>query len=290
MRMHDLLRSAAATAASLAFAACAADGPLPDPRSDAAGVGDAGHPGSGVTLTGAEAEAIGRKIWQNECGGTVSGLTSWNAGEGFASLGIGHFIWYPAGVEGPFEESFPKLIGYLQARRVAVLGWLATAPDCPWPDRAAFDRDADSPRMAELRRFLADTVSEQTGFIVARLEAALPLMLEAAPAADRERVKANFYAVAGSSNGVYALIDYVNFKGEGVKPTERYQGQGWGLLQVLQEMRGAPQGPAAAAEFSAAAKRVLSRRVANSPPARGEERWLEGWHNRCDTYARPFGG
>ena len=29
------------------------------------------------------------------------------------------------------------------------------------------------------------------------------------------------------------MIDYVNFKGDGLKPTERYKGEGWGLLQVL---------------------------------------------------------
>ena len=32
------------------------------------------------------------------------------------------------------------------------------------------------------------------------------------------------------------LIDYVNFKGEGVLETERYRGRGWGLLQVLEGM------------------------------------------------------
>ena len=48
-------------------------------------------------LGGAELDRIGKRIWQNECGGTADGLTSWNAGENFASLGIGHFIWYPKG-------------------------------------------------------------------------------------------------------------------------------------------------------------------------------------------------
>ena len=47
-------------------------------------------------------------------------------------------------------------------------------------------------------------------------------------------------------------------------------------------------GAPAAAEFAAAAKRMLSRRIANSPPERGEKRWETGWHNRCDTYARPL--
>jgi hypothetical protein len=37
-------------------------------------------------------------------------------------------------------------------------------------------------------------------------------------------------------------------------------------------------------QFAEAAKRVLARRVANSPPARGENRWLAGWHNRCEAY------
>src|SRR6188472_4367642 len=69
-----------------------------------------------VTLSDAEAGRIGRKIWQNECGGTIAGLTSWNAGENFASLGIGHFIWYPKGQRGPFDESFPKAVNFISGR------------------------------------------------------------------------------------------------------------------------------------------------------------------------------
>jgi hypothetical protein len=46
-------------------------------------------------LTQEQAQTIGRQIWKNECGGTQEGLTSWNKGEEFPSLGIGHFIWYP---------------------------------------------------------------------------------------------------------------------------------------------------------------------------------------------------
>jgi hypothetical protein len=26
--------------------------------------------------------------------------------------------------------------------------------------------------------------------------------------------------------------------------------------------------------------------VANAPPERKEQRWLAGWHNRCDGYKR----
>ncbi len=53
-------------------------------------------------------------------------------------------------------------------------------------------------------------------------------------------------------------------------------------------MRTVPAGQPAAAEFAAAAKRCLDRRIANSPQARGEARWRQGWHHRCDTYARPL--
>ena len=54
-----------------------------------------------ISLSHQEAMRVGRKIWQNECDGSVAGLTSWNAGENFASLGIGHFICYPPGARGP---------------------------------------------------------------------------------------------------------------------------------------------------------------------------------------------
>src|SRR5688572_23162796 len=65
-------------------------------------------------LSDAELDKVGRKVWQNESGGKRDGLTAWNVGENFPSLGIGHFIWYPKGVNGPFEESFPKLIEFFQ--------------------------------------------------------------------------------------------------------------------------------------------------------------------------------
>ena len=241
---------------------------------------------SRIQVSQAQAAKIGRKIWVSECAGTVEGLTSWNKGESFGSFGIGHFIWYPAGQNGPFEESFPPLLRFLANKGVAIPGWLQTTPDCPWPNRAAFERDLGGSRVADLRTMLKNSVPQQTEFIVARLEAALPKML--AKTQNKDLVRGRFYAVAESSNGIYALIDYVNFKGEGVKATESYKGQGWGLLQVLENMQGQPRGAAAAKEFSASATRTLKRRVANSPPARNESRWLPGWTNRTTGYAKPF--
>ena len=241
----------------------------------------------GSSLAPAQREAIGRKIWQNEAAGTIEGLTAWNAGEEFPSLGIGHFIWYPAGFQGRFEESWPSFIAFAR-QRGAQPPAVALQRHSPWTSRAQFQASFQGAEMVGLRRWLASNVGLQTDFIIARSRAALPKILAAAPADDRARIAANYQKVASTPQGTYALIDYVNFKGDGTQPSERYQGHGWGLLQVLQEMREVPGGPAAAGEFAASARRVLDRRIAHSPPARGEARWRAGWHNRVATYGRPL--
>lgn len=235
-----------------------------------------------ITLSPEEASRIGKKVWQNECNGTISGLTSWNAGENFASLGIGHFIWYPRDQRGPFEESFPKFIDFIP--RAGVPAWLQGAAPCPWNSRAEFQRAQDSARMQELRQFLARTVNLQAQFLAHRLQEALPKMLAETAPANRANVQQQFERVAGSARGRYALVDYVNFKGEGILPSERYRGQGWGLLQVLEEMRSDPSD--ASDEFARAAKTVLTRRVNNAPRERHESRWLSGWLKRITSYSR----
>ena len=262
---------------TLVAVACGTASPLAAAPAASAAAGD--H------LSPAQKAAIGRKIWQNECAGTIDGLTTWNAGEEFPSLGIGHFIWYPAGFHGPFFETWPSFVAFARAHR-ANPPEVALLPACPWRTKAAFQAEFRGPRLSGLRQWLAATVPLQTDFILERSRAALPVILAAAPAGDRARVAANYHKVAATSQGTYALVDYVNFKGDGTKSSERYQGQGWGLLQVLQGMREVPAGAAAATEFVASAKRALDRRIDNSPPARGEARWREGWHNRCDTYKR----
>lgn len=273
------------------FAACApadklAQAPPVGPKIDEAV--ERAYPPSGVSLTGAQRRAVGMKIWQNESGGKLEGLTHWNEGEEFPSLGIGHFIWYPRGFNGRWTETFPEFIAFARSRGVANVPAVALQADCPWPSRAAFYQQFEGVELAGLRNWLASTVDLQTDFIMAKSRAALPNILAAAAPAERARIKANYEKVSTTANGTYALIDYVNFKGDGTNPRERYQGEGWGLLWVLKEMREVPAGQAAAREFAAAAKRRLDLRVRNSPPERGEKRWTAGWHNRCDTYARPL--
>jgi len=238
-----------------------------------------------LALSQTEALRIGRKIWQNECNGTIAGLTSWNSGEKFASLGIGHFIWYPPGERGPFDESFPKFVAFAKERGAKLPGLLRDAGlRCPWPSRAAFLHAQQGSDMRELRQFLANTIDLQSQFMVERLQLALPKMLAESEPTERDKVREHFSQLAGTTSGCYALVDYVNFKGEGVLHSERYQGQGWGLLQVLTEMPPSTHDPLEA--FSHAAATVLTRRVYNSPAARQESQWLRGWLRRVNSYSR----
>jgi hypothetical protein len=237
-----------------------------------------------INLSPGETRRIGNRIWQNECGGTIAGLTSWNAGENFASLGIGHFIWYPKGERGPFDESFPKFVEFASSRQTKLPSVLVAKEGCPWKSRVEFNQAAQSPAMKELRAFLAGTIDLQAEFLVNRLRDALPKMLAEGGSTNQARIRQQFDRVASTAMGCYALVDYVNFKGEGVLATERYAGQGWGLLQVLEGMTQDSTGRAAVKSFADSARTVLKNRVRNSPPSRNETRWLPGWLKRVDTY------
>lgn len=241
-----------------------------------------------LALKPAQMDWVGQKIFQNECAGKLQCLVHWNEGEAFPSLGIGHFIWYPEGVDGRFVESFPKLIQYMTQRQAPVPDWLVNLEpfDAPWPDRQAFLEVEDSTRVAELREFLAGTQGLQAEFIFRRARASLDKVIAAAPERYRERVTEHLAELSATPGGVYALMDYVNFKGEGLAESERYDGEGWGLLQVLLEMN-AEQEQAALDAFRSAAGDVLTRRAENAENPIERERWLPGWLRRLETYREP---
>jgi hypothetical protein len=239
------------------------------------------------TLTQEQTKWIGERIFANECDLKTACLTSWNTGEDFPSLGIGHFIWYRADQQDVFVESFPALLDFYETLGIAIPDWVASLPgrDSPWPDRVSFLADLDSPRMQMLRNFLNDTRAIQVQFIIERMHASLPDLLE--HTTQKEAVAALFLEIARSEPplGMYALIDYVNFKGEGTSEAERYSGQGWGLLQVLEQVLQTRNDTPLMAQFSRAAKLILARRIMNSPGDRGEVRWRNGWNARVETYS-----
>jgi len=242
-------------------------------------------PAPGLRLTDDEARWVGERIFENECSSKEECLTSWNRGEDFASMSIGHLLWYPKGYSGPFTEAFPAFLRYLEANGTALPDWLRGGPPCPWNSREDFERDRQSQRMRQLRELLKQTKGLQARFIADRAETALPKILDEAGPAESERVRFQFYRIARVKPiGVYALVDYINFKGEGINSRERYHGEGWGLLQVLQGMPGTAEGAPALSEFADSARRVIDRRIANSPPARNEAQWRAGWMKRIETY------
>jgi hypothetical protein len=241
------------------------------------------------------AKKIGQKIWLNETGGKREAITSWNANEEFASLGIGHFIWFPVGKWLPFEESFPALLEFMRKKKVRLPAWLdqTQIPANPWTSRAEFRKNANSPRMNELRQFMLDTVAEQTQFMMARAQGAMEKILKTTPdGPERDHIVMQFTRVVRASENLYPLIDYINFKGEGTNPNEsamnRETGrrQGWGLKQVLLRMKGDSSDPKTVrAEFADAAQFVLQQRIRNLPSNRVFE---TGWLRRVATYRRPI--
>lgn len=237
------------------------------------------------TLTKVQLAAIGAKIYQNETGSNPDHLIAWNNGESFASLGIGHFIWFPKDLNSPFTETFPSLLQYLKAQNVAMPTWLRNQEDFPWQTKSAYVNARQGTKMQALRSLLKGTFEHQVNFIYQRMRAALPLMLEKIPhAQDKQLIRTRFEALAASELGMYSLIDYVNFKGEGTSATEQYKGQGWGLLQVLQNMQ--TNSTNIHLSFSQACDTVLSTRVRNSTQQSVEKKWLPGWRKRCATYAK----
>ena len=246
---------------------------------------------SEIILTDKQANFIAQKVWQNEGAGLDKYLVHWNDGEDFASVGIGHFIWFSKGHTERFREVFPMLISFMEKREVKMPVWLNSKTALPWNSKAEFyaAKKAKGKKHTELFAFLKSTMSYQAEFMAQRLSQALPQMLESIDDSQREAlVKKRFYEVMhnkdGSINerGLYVLLDYTNFKGEGTLKSERYNGQGWGLLQVLEHMD--PKESNKQKAFAQSASRMLSRRIKNSPPARGEERWRKGWNVRLNTY------
>jgi hypothetical protein len=228
---------------------------------------------------------LGQQIFRNECNSNPACLTAWNEGEDFPSLGIGHFIWYRAGQQEIYTESFPALLGYMQGKGINPPEWIIAAhTEQPWATRADFLAAYDDAMLKELRSFLGSHMELQTAFIVERFNLAFAHVLDGVPASEQQALGTRFNAVAQAHApyGLYALIDFVHFKGEGSNPDERYKGQGWGLLQVLQDMPVNSSAPLD--DFVHSARNILVQRVANAPPERHEQRWLEGWNNRLSTY------
>ncbi len=218
---------------------------------------------------------LAKLFFKRECGADPNKLVWWNKGEAFPSLGIGHFIWYPANVQKTYQETFPALVQFLVQNKAALPGWLKEKSPCPWKNKA--DLDAD-PRKQELMQLLQATADLQAAFIVDHFNKQLRAARNHLNSADIQKIA----QLAASPSGMFALIDYAHFKGFGANKTEQYKGQGWGLFDVISLMK-----TATLKDFQESARALLTRRAQNAPEEKKEheQRWLIGWINRVNQYS-----
>ncbi|WP_413699333.1 hypothetical protein ACLKMH_17865 [Psychromonas sp. KJ10-10] len=234
-----------------------------------------------VDLTAEQAKQLAHLIWENEGKQKIEHLTAWNRGEDFPSLGLGHFIWYPTIEKGPFKEQFPQLLTFMSENGIELPEWLTSAQVAPWQSREEFYNAFYDPQLTELRELLNDNLAIQVRFIVIRLEKAIPMILANSTEQERVTLTKHLKRLA-TPEAIFTLLDYVNFKGEGVNEKETYQGQGWGLKQVLLAMPEYYENPLRS--FGLVADEMLTRRVKNAP--RDEFRWLKGWRARVHGYQK----
>ncbi|MFZ1388495.1 MAG: hypothetical protein WBP46_05365 [Thiolinea sp.] len=247
-----------------------------------------------ITSTGSQTSAqemnpIGERIFRNETDGDASKLLRWNSQGNFADLGIGHLVWYPANQRGSYAETFPSFLKYAQSKNVPLPTWLANRPSDggPWANKAAFERAKDDKQMRELATFLEKTTGLQAAFMADQLRRNMPSMVQTLPAQYRQAALNNFQIMEKTPGGLYPMLDYMVFQGTGASVNERYNGHGWGLLQVLLNMEKVQPGPNALAEFMRSAGDSVTHRVAAAPADRHEARMLSAWQTRVRTYKVP---
>ena len=129
-----------------------------------------------IALTPKQANFIAKKVWQNEGSGKDKYLIWWNKGEDFASLGIGHFIWFSKDHTERFREVFPMVVAFMQKKGVDLPKWLTPETDFPWQTKEAFfqAKKAKTKQYRELFTFLQKTSGYQAAFMAQRLSQALP--------------------------------------------------------------------------------------------------------------------
>ena len=230
---------------------------------------------------------IGARIYQNECNSQAKNLTFWGAGEAFPSLGIGHFIWFPEGINPPYNETFPELFKFLSAKSIPPQ-WLMqlTSFNAPWKNRHTFEQARSTIQMTALRDWLESTQLYQAQFIVAQFGQRWSLAIKQQPLETQRVLNQRLKALLSFKQGGFAVIDYVNFKGVGGNPKEQYQGEEWGLFSVLNHMPYSETGnqQQRLTAFIDSAKQRLQLRTELAPPKRNEQRWLAGWFKRLDGY------
>ncbi len=239
-------------------------------------------------LSSAQLNQLALKIEQNETAGQKDYLTYWSKNEAFPSFGIGHFIWLPKNSQAPFQQTFPDLVQFISKTKSPPYWLLNLHPfELPWQNRTEFYRAFNDEALTRLRDWLAESKTEQAQFIVNQfVEKVAQKLTQLSPEQQRIFVQ-NLNLLMLTEPGVYAVLDYYNFKGLGANSQEQYQGQGWGLVDVVLNMDAKKMSAVhhtALAEFVDSAKEKLLTRTKNAPKTKNESRWLTGWFKRLNGY------
>lgn len=245
-------------------------------------------------LTAVDYRWIGQRIYQNECAGKPEYLTYWGKGETFPSFGIGHFIWHPklteSGADQTFTETFPAMVQFV-SKTQRPPDWLADLSIqaefvAPWPSQKIFDQAWSNKELQQLRDWLLATQYQQAQFIVLAFQNRWLTETQSLTLKQKAVIQLRLNKMMGFKKGLFAVIDYFNFKGIGLNQKEQYQSESWGLASVLSSMNIAEESSQDEylEQFVMAAKKRLQLRVKLAPPERNEVRWLKGWEVRLDQY------
>jgi len=232
-----------------------------------------------ILVDKSEANRIGLEIAKNQGVNNKISQIYWCNDDKYASLGIANFIWYSENDERK-QTSFNDLLKYISQSQ-PLPNWLVNIDYPPWNSREEFLSSKHDMFKNQLSHFLQENIDKQTQYLIFKLEDRLPKMLDQikSPFA-KMHLYENFYHIAMQEDGVYALIDYFVFQGDGTLASDRYNNQGWGLLQVLDNMKGNSDN--LLREFISSADLLLTRRIANGPAE--EAKQLTNWRMRLNTY------
>lgn len=245
---------------------------------------------------------LAKKIAHMEYGDTgglgSSGITMWNSGEDFLSLGIGHFLWMPEKLfeDSPYQQSFKSFLEYYVERfgLEAIPAQLqklffdenGQVKAMPWNSKKEFDAQFDSGDLVAIRSFLnkKENVIAQVDFILDRMKKNIAQIVKESKNPEGTLAYITELTTEGGDK-LFPLIDYVNFKGDGLSPEDKKVVDGkeirWGLKQVLElavEKKNDQPDRKASDIFPDAAVLTLSKRP-------DYQKWREGWRSRIyDNY------
>ncbi len=240
-------------------------------------------------LTMKQLQQLAQKIELNETAAKEEFLTYWSENESFPSFGIGHFIWLPENSNKPFKETFPELVTFL-SKKSDPPNWLITLSPftLPWQNKQQFYQEFNNAELTLLRQWLGQTKHLQAEFIYIRFLEQLNLAKQSLPKKQLEMFKYKLNKIIAQPAGLFAIIDYANFKGLGNNTLEVYykngNAVGWGLIDVVLAMPEQKEGLSYLDDFIKSAKFVLTRRTQLAPKYQNEQRWLKGWYYRLDKY------